>query len=131
MWLRIHAYFLLTMGSLASLNDLASYFFARGPFGASLYRQPLAIGPFEAHVLAAILGLVLLRHADSRDPWWNAIAGTIALSLGTANLVWFDAFALIGSITFGVVITTIHFVFVIGQLWAWSQRSAAARAALG
>jgi hypothetical protein len=29
MWLRIHAYFLLTMGSLASLNDLAS-----------LYQQP-------------------------------------------------------------------------------------------
>jgi hypothetical protein len=121
MWLRIHGYFLMITGSLASLNDLLSYFFARGPFGASLYQQPLTIGPFEAHVLAAILGLVLLRRGDLRDRWWNLVAAAIALSLGIANLVWFEAFHVVGSVAFGVVITTIHFVFVAGQLWTWAR----------
>ena len=118
-WIRINALFLLVMGTGAALMDLLSYFFAAGAWGDFLHGQVLAVGPFEAHVLAAIFGVVLLRHARTQDRYWNAVAGTIALSLGIANLIWFGIFHATGTVPMGVVVTIIHWVFVAGQAYSY------------
>lgn len=115
--LRANAAFLMLMGGGAAVADAAGHFLGVGPLAQAMYQAPLAISSFEAHLLALILGVVLWRAASvpERGPF-HLLAATVHFVLGGSNLLFFNAaFGTLNIRTFGVVITTIHFAFVLAQ----------------
>lgn len=118
--LRGNGIFLMFMGTGAALSDAVGHFFGRGPLAAAMYRAPLAISSFEAHLLAVVLGVLLWKGARSIDKRpHHVLAAVVHLILGGSNVLFFQgAFGSLGMERFGVVITTIHFLFVVAQAWA-------------
>lgn len=113
--LRINGAFLLLAGLAALAADLVGYFWGAGPF-AALAGEPLALGAVEAHGLAALVGLLLLRAAPE-DRWrWHAIAGGVHLFLGVCNLLFWDVYELMGATGAGVASTAAHALLFSAQL---------------
>jgi hypothetical protein len=115
--LQANAAFLMFMGGAAAVADATGHFLGKGPLGAVMFRAPLAISSFEAHLLAVILGVVLWTGArkPERRPL-HVLAAVIHLVLGGSNLLFFEpAFGSIDMRLFGVIITAFHFAFVIAQ----------------
>jgi hypothetical protein len=107
--------FLLIAGLAALVADLAGYFFGAGPF-AALAGQPLAIGAVEAHGLAVLVGLLLVRSTPA-DRWrWHAVALGVHLFLGVCNLLFWNVYAVMGATRAGVVSTIAHAVLDGAQL---------------
>ncbi len=107
--------FLLVAGVTALVADLAGYFFGAGPF-AALAGQPLALGAVEAHGLAALLGLLLMR-ITARDHWrWHVVALGVHLFFGVCNLLFWEVYALMGATTAGVMSTMAHALLFAVQL---------------
>jgi len=115
-----NAVFLMVMGGGAALADAVGHFFGRGPLARAMFGAPLAISSFEAHLLAVVLGVLLWKGARSVDrKSHHILASVVHLILGGSNLLFFQgAFVSLGMQRFGVVITTIHFLFVVAQAWA-------------
>lgn len=122
-WLQINAAFLMLMGGGAAVADAVGHFFNRGPLAAVMFRAPLAISSFEAHLLALLFGVVLWTGAqrpERRRP--HVLAATIHVILGGSNLLFFErAFGSLDMRGFGVVITACHFAFVLVQTLAALQ----------
>ncbi|MCL4859634.1 MAG: hypothetical protein KJZ93_09520 [Caldilineaceae bacterium] len=111
------ALFLLVMGALFAFFELLSHFFAIGPQGDRFYGSPYTIGFFEAHGLAALIGLLLfraLRHADRQ--FWHGFALAVHLLLGGANLTFWGIFTFFGLEMQGVMVTSVHALFVLWHL---------------
>ncbi|PYE53877.1 hypothetical protein [Deinococcus yavapaiensis] len=101
---------LLTItGLVQALSDVASYFFGLGPLGGRLHDNPASLGFFEAHILALILGVVILlgRH-DAKPLRWYAAAAVCHLVLASANLLYWDAFVAFDFQRVGTVVTVVH-----------------------
>ncbi|MGH9905689.1 MAG: hypothetical protein ACRD8U_08935, partial [Pyrinomonadaceae bacterium] len=64
--LRLDGIFLLIAGSVAILADTLGHFFGVGPL-AQTFGSPYTIGSFEAHGLAVIIAVLLLRGAKASD----------------------------------------------------------------
>ena len=109
----IDAYFLIVAGALAGFFDMLSYITGKGVWRLTFYKNPLAIGFFEAHMLAIIIGLFLLRMCQKQD-WVFAMrmALVIHLILGVSNIIWFEGFSMVNAEIGGLIATIIHFVFV-------------------
>jgi hypothetical protein len=107
---------LLLMAGLAALiADVVGYFFGIGPF-AALLGQPLAIGAVEAHGLAMLVGLLVMRTTPG-DHWrWHAVALAVHLFLGVYNLLFWDVYAMMGAAEAGVISTIAHAVLFSAQL---------------
>ncbi|HET7843019.1 MAG TPA: hypothetical protein VFL14_02635 [Xanthomonadales bacterium] len=126
--LRAHAAF-VGIAAIAALAtaDLRAAFFGAGPFGSLIAHAPsLAIGFVEAHGLALILAALMWTAAP--QPRWHAAGLAIALLLGTCNLVFWDLFALTGTLAAGWITTTLHFAFAALQAIAWLSARARDRA---
>lgn len=119
--------FLTGMGGAFAIFDLWSYFLGGGPIGQLLYNLPYTVGFFEAHGLAFILGLLLLR-ARREDParLWHLVGAGIHLLLGSANLLFWPLAVQWDAEAPEMVVTTIHGLFVVVQLatYLWSRRCA-------
>ena len=114
--LRLNGGLLLVAGLAALGADLAGYHFAAGPF-AGLAGQPLAIGAVEAHGLAALVGLLLLRGAQQQQRWgWHLLALGVHLFLGVCNLLFWPVYGLMGAPTVGVASTAAHALLASAQL---------------
>jgi hypothetical protein len=122
--LRLDGGFLAIAGSLALLADIMGHFFGVGPM-AEMFGSPYTIGGFEAHGLAIILGVLLLRAAKVGDRRsWRALGLSVHLLLGTANLVFWSSFLQLDVFMIGVVTTALHNIFVGAQaacLWRGSR----------
>ncbi len=106
---------LLAAGVAALAADLAGYFFGAGPF-AVLTGQLLALGAVEAHGLAALVGLLMLRPKPG-DQWrWHAVALSVHLFFGVGNLLFWQVYTVMGATTAGVVSTSAHAVLFGAQL---------------
>ena len=118
--LRLDGGFLTLAGSVALLADTGGHFFGVGPM-AEMFGSPFAIGGFEAHGLAAILGVSLLYAANLADRRpWHALGLSVHLLLGTANLMFWMSFVQLDVLMVGVVTTAMHLVFSCAQavcLW--------------
>jgi hypothetical protein len=115
--LRLDGGFLLVAGGVALTLETLAHFFAIGPqrdaFGG---RSWATIGFFEAHGLAVILGVLLLRAAASPGRGDHRLAAAVHLLLGGANLLfWDDAFVRMGLVPVGMVTTTLHLLFLAAQ----------------
>lgn len=115
--LQINGAFLMFMGGAAAVADAVGYLVGRGPMAPILFRAPLAISSFEAHLLAALLGSVLWSGAAAAERQrYHRLAAAIHIVLGGSNLLFFErAFGAIDARLFGVLITTCHFAFVLAQ----------------
>lgn len=118
--LRLNAAFLMLMGGGAAVADSIGHFFGRGPLAPVMFQAPLAISSFEAHLLAFLLGGVLLTGAANPDTRrLHMLAAAIHVVLGGSNLLFFErAFGSLDLRLFGVVITACHFGFVLAQTLA-------------
>ena len=126
--LQINAAFLMLMGGGAAVADAVGHFFNRGPLAAAMFRAPLAISSFEAHLLALLFGIVLWTGAQRPDRRrLHVLSATIHVILGGSNLLFFErAFGSLDMRGFGVVITACHFAFVLVQTLAALQLSRSA-----
>jgi hypothetical protein len=115
--LRLDGGFLLFAGGVALTLETLAHFFSVGPqrdaFGG---RSWATIGFFEAHGLAIILGVLLIRAAASPGRGDHRLAAAVHLLLGGANLLfWDDAFVRMGLVPVGVVTTALHLLFLAAQ----------------
>ncbi len=123
--LRLDGGFLAIAGSFGLLADSSmGHFFGVGPM-ADMFGSPYTIGGFEAHGLAVILGILLLRAAKLADRRsWHALGLSVHLLWGTANLMFWSSFLQLDVLMIGVVITALHIIFVGAQgacLWRGSR----------
>jgi hypothetical protein len=80
---------------------------------AEMFGSPYTIGGFEAHGLAVILGVLLLRAAKQADRRsWHALGLSVHLLLGGANLLFWSSFLRLDVLMIGVVTTALHIVFI-------------------
>lgn len=115
--LYVNGLFLTVTGSFFAIADLLSYLWGSGPLGAMLYNVGHTVGLFEAHGLAFILGLLLLRAARWEPvAHWHLVGAGVHLLLGTSNLLFWAFIVQMGAVTVEIVITAIHFLFFSAQL---------------
>ena len=115
--LLLNGLFLAGMGSAFALFDLWGYYLGGGPLGPIMHNLLYTIGFFEAHALAGLLGLLLLRaRRVDPAPVWHLVAATIHLLLGSANLLFWPLAVQWQAERPEMVVTTIHGLFVIAQL---------------
>src|SRR5262245_22192992 len=100
--LRANGVYLTVASTLGWIMDFAGIVLGKGPESHAIAAAPhAAVGFVEAHGLALILGITLWRVVPTRA-WHITAACTVAL-LGTANLVFWDIFAAVGSPAMGYV----------------------------
>jgi hypothetical protein len=115
--LRANAIYLLVAAAGGFTADILGAFFGRGPVGPVIASAPhAAIGFVEAHGLAFIIGVLLWRAAATRA--WHFTAAAVHVLLGTANLVFWQAFVAGDMLVVGYVTTALHWLFVGLQLAA-------------
>jgi hypothetical protein len=113
--LRLDGIFLALAGGAAMLAETVGHFFGMGPLAATR-GSPHTIGGFEAHGLAIILAVLLLRAAGLADRrLWHGVGLSTHLLLGSANLLFWPSFVQLGVVTVGVVTTALHMAFVVAQ----------------
>lgn len=110
--LRLDGIFLALAGGAALLADTVGHFFGIGPLAATR-GSPHTIGAFEAHGLAVILAVLLLRAAGLADRrLWHRVGLSTHLLLGSANLLFWSSFVQQGVVIVGIVTTALHIAFV-------------------
>ena len=111
--LRLDGIFLMLAGGLAMIAETVGHFFGAGPFASDL-GSPHTIGGFEAHGLAFLIGVLLLRGARLADRrLWHRVGFVTHLFLGSANLLFWTSFVQQGLLAAGYVTTSLHIVLVV------------------
>ncbi len=112
--LRADALTLGMFGLFGLTTDLLSYFAGRGAWKDMFFHNPLAVGVVEAHGLAIIIAVLLIRQAAANDQFvWHLTAMAVHLLLGICNLVFWQVFISANVVPLGIVASAYHFVFVI------------------
>jgi uncharacterized membrane protein len=113
--------FLIVIGGVQVIFELAAYYAGAGPYGSIFTESPYAIGWVEAHGLAFIIGVLLLVVAarDGRR-FWHVLAAAVHAFLGTANLLFWDSFVVFGVVPMGIAATVVHFVLVAAHVGAYT-----------
>jgi hypothetical protein len=111
--------FLIVVGGVQVVFELAAYYASAGPYGYLFEESPYVIGWVEAHGLAFVIGLLLLLVAarDGRR-FWHVLGAAVHTLLGTANLVFWDSFVVFGVVPMGIAATVAHFVLVAAHIGA-------------
>lgn len=110
--LRFDGIFLATAGGAAMIAETVGHFFGRGPLAATL-GSPHTIGGFEAHGLAIVIAVLLLRAAARPDRrLWHGVGLSVHLLLGSSNILFWSSIVGQGLLLVGVVTTALHILFV-------------------
>jgi hypothetical protein len=97
--------------------DVRGIFFSLGPESYVVAGRPYAgVGFIEAHGLALIIGILLVRAEPLR--LWHLTAAGVHLLLGTANLVFWQIFTVADILAAGYITTSLHWLFAMLQLLA-------------
>src|SRR5687767_6606061 len=81
------------VGLVQALGDAASHFFGVGPLGVRLLGDFSAIGFFEAHGLALIIGMLMVTGRNDDSARWLITGAATHALLGGANLLFWQSFA--------------------------------------
>jgi hypothetical protein len=107
--------FLLLAGGAAMIIETVGHFLGVGPFAQSR-GSPYTIGGFEAHGLAIIFAVLLIRAASlSERSLWHRVGLVVHLLLGCSNLLFWSSFLQLNVLPMGVFTTLLHIVFVIAH----------------
>ena len=113
--LRLDGIFLNIAGGAALLTETIGHFFGVGPMAQTL-GSPHTIGGFEAHGLAIIIGVLLIRAATlASRRLWHALGLSVHLLLGSANVLFWSSFLKQDLLAVGIVTTALHITFVVAQ----------------
>jgi hypothetical protein len=113
--LRLDGIFLNIAGGAALLTETIGHFLGVGPM-AETKGSPYTIGGFEAHGLAIIIGVLLIRAATlTNRRLWHTLGLSVHLLLGSANILFWSSFLKQGLLAVGIVTTALHITFVVGQ----------------
>src|SRR6185503_5513208 len=108
--LRLDGLFLILAGGTAMLTEIGGHFFGVGPMAATL-GSPYTIGGFEAHGLAIIFAVLMIRAAARTDRGlWHAVGLSVHLLLSSANLLFWTSFVQQDLVVMGVITTVFHVV---------------------
>ena len=108
--LRGNAFYIGVAGALGLIFDIRGVLYGLGPQGQVLAGAPLAgIGFVEAHGLAVILAVLLMRAPSARS--WHVTAAAMDLLLGVANLAFWQLFVVTDALAVGYVTTILHWSF--------------------
>jgi hypothetical protein len=112
--------FLVVVGGVQVVFELAAYFAGAGPYASLFESSPYTIGWVEAHGLAFLIGALLIAVAvrDGRR-FWHLFAAAVHTLLGAANLAFWGSFVVFGMVPMGVAATVVHFVLVSTHVGAW------------
>jgi hypothetical protein len=114
--LRADAIPLALFGLFGMTMDLLGYFAGIGAWKDAFLNNPLAVGAVEAHGLAMIIAVLLLRHAAAQGTrMWHVTALAVHLLLGISNLLFWQIFISVNMMPLGIVTTAYHFLFVIAN----------------
>lgn len=120
--LAVNGYILLLVGLAQVALGLLAYFFGAGPLQKLFESIPMAILPFtEAFALAALFGIVFIKESKKfgYSTFWNKLACTIHLILGSCNLMFWPFFTSAQNLIIpGIAATILHFSLVIAELYA-------------
>ncbi|MBO6727336.1 MAG: hypothetical protein JJ911_16885 [Rhizobiaceae bacterium] len=120
--LAVNGYILLLIGLAQVALGLLAYFSGAGPLQKLFEYMPMAILPFtEAFALAALFGIIFIRESKKfgYSTFWNKLACTIHLILGSCNLMFWPFFTSAQNLTIpGIAATVLHFSLVIAELYA-------------
>lgn len=109
--------FLMLAGGLFLVFDLLSFYFGAGPLGTMLTGVLYTIGMVEAHGLALIIGLLLLRAGRIEpQPLWHLVGAGVHLLLGGANLLFWQLFIELDVVPMEILVTGIHGFLFAAQL---------------
>jgi hypothetical protein len=113
--LRLDGGFLLVAGGAAMIIETVGHFLGVGPL-AQTKGSPYTIGSFEAHGLAIIFAILLIRAATLSERFlWHGFGLVVHLLLGCSNLLYWSSFIQLNVVPVGVITTALHFVFVIAH----------------
>jgi hypothetical protein len=120
--LLVNGLFLALVGGLFMVFDLVSFYWGVGPLGAMLHGVLYTIGFVEAHGLALIIGLLMLR-AWRTEPLaiWHLVGASVHLLLGGANLLFWQLVIALDVVALEIVVTAIHGLLFAAQLY-WFLR---------
>ena len=114
--LRLDGVFLAVAGTAAMTSETVGHFAGIGPL-AETRGSPHTIGGFEAHGLALITAVLLIRGAGLPDRrLWHIVGLSTHLLLGSANLLFWQSFVQLDMIPVGIVTTVLHAGFVVAHL---------------
>jgi hypothetical protein len=120
--LKLNAAFLILIGSLQMIFESLSHFKGLGPLSDRFMGSPFTIGFFEAHGLAALMGLLLWRASANPEKFWHQFAIVIHVLLGGANLLFWSSFVQLDFVLPGIIATVFHGVFIIFEAYcAWRK----------
>ena len=113
--LRLDGIFLALAGGSAMVTETVGHFLGVGPM-AGQRGSPYTIGSFEAHGLAIIFAVLLLRASARADRrLWHAVGMSIHLLLGSSNILFWSSFARMDLVVVGIVTTALHIILVVAQ----------------
>lgn len=114
--LRMDAIPLALFGLFGLTMDLLGYFAGIGAWKDAFLNNPLVIGVVEAHGLAIIIAILLLRYGAAHETFmWHGVAVAVHLLLGLCNLLFWQGFINVNMVPLGIVATAYHFLFVIAN----------------
>ena len=117
---RLNAGFLILIGGVFTVLDYVGFKTGAGPLGNLLKGNFLAVGALEAHGLALIIGILLLAYAARNvDVSWHLVGIGVHILLGGSNLIFWGYFQQLGIVNQEIVITAIHFLFVLAHLLSY------------
>src|SRR4026208_2507199 len=111
---RLNAGFLILIGGVFTVLDYVGFKTGAGPLGNLLKGNFLALGVLEDHGLALIIGILLLAYASRNvDVSWHLVGIGVHILLGGSNLIFWGYFQQLGIVNQEIVITAIHFLFIL------------------
>lgn len=115
-FLKIHGIILLLAGSSMAIQTLLAHTAGIGMLKILHGNLFACIGFFEAYLLAALLGALLLFFSGKYyQRQWHMVAAFVHTILACTNIIFWHAYAMGNIVAAGYISTAMHFVFIISE----------------
>jgi hypothetical protein len=125
-FLNFHSWLLIIAGLLGAIASTTGYFFGKGPFKFLVNQNIGIVGLFEAYLLAAVCGVILLAGINSSSRGqWHRMAALVHVPLIVTNILFWDFYGSYDIISAGIIATIIHMLLVLIELFIYFKNKKA------